>query len=259
MTVHMLLASFVAVGFGVAGIHAWMLRRTPGDRFHAAALSLALWLAVPAAMLQVVSGDSLARHVAEHQPVKFAALEGHFETQPRAPLRLGGIPNEETRTVPGAIEIPGALSFLAHRDVNAVVQGLEDFPREDWPPLAPVRIAWQVMVAIGSLLAAVSLLALWRRWRLRDRYARGWFLVLLAACAPLGFIAIEAGWVVTEVGRQPWIIYNIIRTADAVTPMPGLAIPFLTFTVLYLVLAAVVVFLMRRMILATARSRARHG
>jgi cytochrome d ubiquinol oxidase subunit I len=253
MTIHMLLASFVAVGFGVAGIHAWLLRRTPASRLHRAALGLALWLAAPSALLQVVSGDFLARHVAEHQPVKFAALEGHFRTQAGAPLRIGGLPDAERRTTGGAIEIPRLLSLLAHHDPSAPVLGLEEFPEDEWPPLVPVRLAWQVMVGIGTLLAAVGAVAMWRRWRRPGTFAARWFLVLLAACAPLGFIAIEAGWVVTEVGRQPWIVYGLVRTADAVTPMPGLAIPFVTFTALYLVLAGVVAVLMRRMMVATAR------
>jgi cytochrome d ubiquinol oxidase subunit I len=252
MTVHMLLASFVAVGFGVAGVHAWMLRRQPGSRFHRAALGLGLSLAAPGAILQVVSGDILTRHVAEHQPVKFAALEGHFRTEPRAPLRLGGLPDAETRTVPGAIEIPGALSFLAHRDVNAPVTGLEEFPPEDWPPLKPVRFAWQLMIAVGTWLAAIGALALWRRRRGPAAFDAPWFLALLAGSAPLGFVAIEAGWVVTEVGRQPWIVYRFLRTAEAVTPMPGLAVPLTAFTVLYLVLAGVVTLLMWRMIRSTA-------
>ena len=142
--------------------------------------------------------------------------------------------------------------MLAHRDLNAPVTGLDAFPREEWPPLKPVRLAWQLMLAIGTWLATVGVLALWRRRRGPAAFDAPWFLIAVAASAPLGFVAIEAGWVVTEVGRQPWIVYGILRTADVVTPMPGLVVPFTAFTVLYFVLAGVVTLLMWRMIRSTA-------
>jgi cytochrome d ubiquinol oxidase subunit I len=253
MALHLVLGALVAVGFGVAGIHAWRLRHRAGNQFHRAALGISLSIAAPAAIAQLISGDVIARHVADHQPIKLAALESQFETQARAPIRLGGLPNARTRRMAGAIEIPAMLSLLSHHDPNATVQGLNDFPVDEWPPLIPVRIAWQVMIACGLALAGVAALSLWRRWRRRAAWLEDrWFLGLLAGCAPLGFVALEAGWVVTEVGRQPWIIYRVMRTADAVTPMPHLALPFLTITALYLMLAIVVLLLMRRIILLTS-------
>jgi cytochrome d ubiquinol oxidase subunit I len=146
------------------------------------------------------------------------------------------------------LEIPGALSFLAHGDFNAEVKGLNDFPRENWPPIAPVHYAFQIMVGCGAILAAIGAFGLFlltfKRWRplLYDRR----YLILCVLATPLGFIALEAGWTVTEVGRQPWIIYGIMRTADAVTPMPGLVIPFLLFTAVYVLLAGVVTWLLWR-------------
>jgi len=259
MALHMVVGGFVAVGFGVAGIHAWMLRRHPGDRFHRAALTLALGMAAPAGIAQPISGDLLARHVVGHQPIKFAALEGQFATEAGAPVRLGGLPNPETRRTAAIVEIPKLLSLLAYHDPNATIRGLNEFPPDQWPPLVPVRIAWQLMVGLGTALAVVSVLALWCWWRPPGPPERPWLLRLLALCAPLGFIAIEAGWVVTEIGRQPWIIYGVMRTADAVTPMPRLTIPFLAFTTLYVVLSAVVAFLMRRMVLRAQVERDERG
>jgi cytochrome d ubiquinol oxidase subunit I len=138
------------------------------------------------------------------------------------------------------------LSFLAHGDFNAEVKGLDHFPRENWPPVAVTHIAFQIMVAIGILLGAVGVLALFALWKRPMWLRRRKTLQLFALCAPLGFIAIEAGWIVTEVGRQPWIIYEIMRTKDAVTPMPGLLYPMTLFTTVYLLLALVVTWLMVR-------------
>src|SRR6266850_1175099 len=161
-------------------------------------------------------------------------------------LVIGAIPSEETQTVRYGIHIPKLLSFLAHGDFEAEVIGLDQFPRENWPPVAVTHFAFQIMVGIGVLLAIVgawSMFALRRRpERLRSRR----MLRLFAICAPLGFIAIEAGWTVTEVGRQPWIIYGFMRTEDAVTPMPGLIYPMMLFTGVYLLLAFIVTWLMVR-------------
>ena len=250
-TLHMTLAAYAATGLGVAGIHAIMMLRGHANPFHSRALAIALLVGAPASLLQPISGDLSARVVAETQPVKLAALEGHFETQRAAPLRIGGWPDVERRETRWAIEIPYGLSLLAFHDPNAEVKGLEDFPREDWPPVAIVHIAFQIMVALGTYMAAVSLWGLWRWWRARSSEAFATDRLLLRALAlatPMGFIAIEAGWTVTEVGRQPWVIQGILRTADAVTPMPGLIIPFLTFTLLYLLLGAIVVYMIRQQI-----------
>jgi len=250
---HMTIAAFVAVGFAVAAIHARALLRDPTDGFHRRALALALGMGGVAALLQPLSGDLSARHVAEHQPVKLAAMEGHFHTERGAPARLGGFPDVRTRTTPWAVEIPYGLSILAFHDPHAVVRGLEDFPERDWPPVGVVHLAFEVMVGIGSLLAGIALalggMAL-RKRRLPDSrlVLRG-----LVLAGPLGFVALEAGWVVTEVGRQPWIVHGVLRTADAVTPMPGLQVPLVVFSLLYLVLGAVVITMLRRHVLGARR------
>lgn len=248
--VHMLFAAFAATGFLVAGIHAWLLLRDPQSRFHRRALTIALLVGGIPALLQPVSGHFIARAVADHQPAKLAAMEAHFETQGGADFILGGIPDVRTGTVPYAIRIPNGLSLLVHGDAGAEVTGLDRFPRDDWPPVPVVHIAFQVMVACGLVIAG---LAVWSGWRLfvtgNIEEDRGLLFALIGA-APLGFLAMEAGWVVTEVGRQPWIIDHVMRTAEAVTPMPGLWIPMATFTSLYLVLGGVVVWAIWRHIAA---------
>jgi cytochrome d ubiquinol oxidase subunit I len=248
-TLHMTLAAYAATGFGVAGVHAILILRGNTGRFHRYALAVALVVGAPAAILQPLSGDISARYVAREQPVKLAAMEGHFETQRGAPLHIGGWPDVERRETRWAVKIPRALSLLAFHDPNASVRGLTEFPRDEWPPVAIVHVAFQVMVALGSFMALVSVWALWRWWRARDSEAITRSRLLLRALAlatPMGFIAIEAGWTVTEVGRQPWIVYGILRTADAVTPMPGLIVPFLVFTLLYVLLGVIVVYMLRQ-------------
>lgn len=243
---HMLLAAYAATGFAVAGIHAWFVLKQPKNPFHRHAMSIALRMAVPAALLQPFSGDLSARLVAKTQPAKLAAMEGHFTTQARAPLHIGGWPDVATRTTRFAIAIPGGLSFLAFGDLNAEVQGLDRIPEEDWPPVPFVHIAFQVMVGLGLLLVAISVWAIWLAVRRANFAQHPWLLRGLVAMVPAGFIATEAGWVVTEVGRQPWIIQGVLRTRDAVTPMPGLVIPFLLFTALYVFLGVIVLYLLAR-------------
>ncbi len=251
-TVHMLLAAYAATGFAVAGIHAFLLLRNYRSSFHRHALEIALLVGGIAAILQPISGDIVGQVVAKYQPAKLAAMEGQFKTEKSAPLRLGGWPDEATQTTRYAIEIPYALSLLAFHDPHATVKGLEEFPREHWPPVAIVHIAFQIMVAAGTAMMFVALWAAWLRWRKRSLCNSRWFLWAVVLAAPLGFVAIETGWTVTEVGRQPWIIYGIVKTADAVTPMPGLQIPFVTFTLLYVFLSVIVVWLLFRQVRETA-------
>ncbi|MEO6446340.1 MAG: cytochrome ubiquinol oxidase subunit I [Gemmatimonadaceae bacterium] len=253
-TLHMTLAAYASTGFGVAGIHAFMLLRNNGVHFHRLALGVALAMAVPAAVAQPLVGDFAARFVAQTQPMKLAALEGQFITERGAPLRIGGWPDMERAETRMALEIPGGLSWLAYRDADAEVRGLDQVPRADWPPVPVVHIAFQVMVALGFYMAFVALWAAWRAVRRRPIAEHRGLLWALVAAAPMGFIATEAGWVVTEVGRQPWVVQGVLRTADAVTPMPGLIVPFLGFTLLYVFLSVVVVYLLRRQVTASPAS-----
>lgn len=256
---HMVLAALAATGFLVAGIHAFLLLRRPGDRFHRLALGIALWVGGVAALLQPVSGHVLTQSVAHDQPAKLAAIEALFQTQAGAPFHLGGIPDEETGTVPYSIEIPHGLSLLLHADPDATVPGLDRTPRHDWPPVAVVHLAFQVMVAAGFVLAGLSLWCGWRGATKTPLHEDATLLRALVVAAPLGFLAIEAGWTVTEVGRQPWVVYQLMRTAEAVTPMPGLWVPLTTFTLVYGFLALIVIWTMWRHIAATAEHRRRES
>ena len=254
---HMLLAAYAAVGFAVAGIHAFVLLRHPGDPFHRAALAIALLVGGPAALLQPLSGDILAQMVAETQPAKLAAMEGQFETETGAPLRIGGLPDPESRTTRWAIEVPYGLSLLAHHDPHARIVGLNDIPRDLWPNPVIVHLAFQIMVGCGMVMALLAVVAGYLAWRRRALAERRWLLRSLVLASPLGVLAIEAGWFVTEVGRQPWIIQGVMRTRDALTPMPGLVVPLVMITLVYMILGVIVIVLLRRHVISTVPSEER--
>ncbi|HYG63026.1 MAG TPA: cytochrome ubiquinol oxidase subunit I, partial [Thermoanaerobaculia bacterium] len=172
-------------------------------------------------------------------------------TQQGAPLKIGGLPDPEARVTRWAIDIPYGLSILAYGDPQATVTGLEDIPRENWPNVVLVHLSFQVMVACGVAMAALTLWIgfLWlRRRRLPDSPR---LLRLILLVSPLGVLAIKAGWFVTELGRQPWIIQGVMRTRDALTPMPGLVVPLLAITLVYVVLGVIVVFLLKRHVIST--------
>jgi cytochrome d ubiquinol oxidase subunit I len=248
---HVLLASYEAAAFAMAGIHAYFLLRGHGRTgLHRKALGIALGVAAVTAVLQPLSGDRSAKQVAAAQPEKLAALEAQFASEARAPLRMGGLPDVEARKVRASIEIPGGLSFLAFGDRGARVRGLEEFPPEDWPPVVKVHLAFQVMVGAGFALAGLGLAAAALALRRRGLPDARWFLWALVAAAPLGFVALEAGWLVTEWGRQPWIVKGLMRTAEAVTPVTHRLWPFWTFTIVYLFLGVAVVYLLGRQIRA---------
>jgi cytochrome d ubiquinol oxidase subunit I len=246
--VHMLLAAYAATGFAVAGIHAWRLLGERSHPFHRHALAIALAVGGTAALLQPLAGDVLARVVAHTQPVKLAALEGQFATERGAPLRIGGLPDPAAGVTRYALEIPYGLSLLAYNDAQALVRGLDAFPRDMWPPIVPVHLAFQAMVGLGIVSASVAAWAAALAWRRRGLPDAPGLLRALVLTAPAPMAAIEAGWVVTEVGRQPWIIQGVMRTAEAVTPMPGLVVPLATFSAVYLLLAATVIMLLRRLV-----------
>ena len=256
---HMTLAAFVATGFAVAAVHAFFLLRDRQSLFHRSALRIALAVACIGMPLQLASGDFSARAVGRLQPAKLAAMEALYETQAGAPLLVGGMPDDRTRTSAAGVRSPGALSLLLAGRADAKVVGLDAFPRRDWPNVRVTHWAFDLMVAAGMALLAMSAcvggLALWRR----HPGDHPWLLRALVAAGPLGFVAIEAGRVVTEVGRQPWVIYGVLRTADAVTPMGALAVPFAVFTLVYAGLALMVVLLLRRQFLETGTPGAAHA
>lgn len=248
---HMTIAAFEAVGFAVAGIHAWALLRQPNSMLHRRALGIALIVGGVAALVQPLSGHQSAAHVAEFQPVKMAAMEAHWDTHAGVGAVIGGWPDEEEEVTRYKIEIPYLMSVLAFNDPDATIRGLKDFPKEDRPPVAVVHAAFQVMVGCGVALMALALLGFWLWWRGGEVPLQRWYLRALVFASPLGVIAIEAGWTVTEVGRQPWIVRGFMRTADAVTPMPHLVVPLTAFTLLYCLLGVVTVALLRRHVFQT--------
>jgi cytochrome d ubiquinol oxidase subunit I len=245
---HMSIAAFVATGFAVAGIHALMLLKGRNVGFHRRAFHIAAVFGAVAALVQPLSGDFSAKDVARRQPAKLAAMEALFHTEKPASLVLGGIPDEKTQRVNYAIKIPGMLSFLAHGNFTQEVQGLDRVPVADRPPVLIPHLAFQLMVGLGTVMMGIGALYLLARWRKKAWLQSRWLLRLFVAATPAGFLAVEAGWTVTEVGRQPWIINGVMRTADAVTPMPGIAYSFYVFTAVYVSLSFMVVFLLSRQI-----------
>jgi cytochrome d ubiquinol oxidase subunit I len=253
---HMVVAAWLATAWLAAGIHAWLLRRDPADGFHRRGLSLALILAVVLTFAQPLTGHVIAEATAHHQPVKLAALEARWETGPRAAFTVFGWPDEEAEVTRWGLEIPGLLSVLAFGDPDAVVRGLSEVPRSERPPVAVAHAAYQLMLGCAAGMGATAAITLAAAARRRSLPTARWYLALVVATAPLGMLGVEAGWTATEVGRQPWVIHGVLRTADAVTPMPGLQVPLVLFVALYLALGVACALLLRRQFLHTAPARA---
>jgi cytochrome d ubiquinol oxidase subunit I len=245
---HMTLAAFVATGFAVAGIHALMIYLKRNVNFHTNAFKIAIIFGAVAAILQPLSGDISAKGAARRQPAKSAAMEAHFHTGPYSPLLIGGIPDTINKKNNYGIEIPGLLSFLVYDDFKTPVTGLDKIPQQNQPNVPVTHYAFQLMIAIGMFLMLIGVIYFFALWKKRNWLKQNWFLKLFIAATPLGFIAVEAGWTVTEVGRQPWIIQGIMRTSEAVTPMPGIQYTFYLFSFIYFTLSIAVVFLLGRQI-----------
>jgi cytochrome d ubiquinol oxidase subunit I len=245
---HMSLAAFAATGFAVAGVHALMILKKKNIYFHQKAFRIAAVFGVVASILQPLSGDISAKMVAKRQPAKLAAMEAHFKTEEYSPLIIGGIPDVKNKKVNYALKLPGLLSFMVHDNFKTPVKGLDQIPEKDQPPIAVTHYSFQLMVALGMLMMTIGVIYFIALIKKRDWFNQNWFLRLFIAATPIGFIAVEAGWTVTEVGRQPWIIQGIMRTKDAVTPMPGIGYSFYLFTAVYLTLSIMVIFLLYRQI-----------
>jgi cytochrome d ubiquinol oxidase subunit I len=243
--VHMYLAAYMVAGFVVASVYAWGRLRGRWSRYEKTALAIPLTIAALVAPVQIVVGDWAGRTVAEEQPVKLAALEGLSRTTRGAPIHLlGWYENGEVRY---GIAIPKLLSLLAYHKPNATVQGLDSVPRDRRPPVNVVRVAFQTMVGIGTLLALLGigyLIAARRRGGVPDSR---WFHRALVLAGPLSFVALICGWVVTEVGRQPWIVYGQMRTSQAVTGAGGIPVGYATLAIVYAGVAAAVVWILRRL------------
>jgi cytochrome d ubiquinol oxidase subunit I len=214
---HMLLASGITAAFLVAGLSAWRLLNAPADAGAAKTLRFGTYIAAVLVPLQIVVGDLHGLNTLEHQPAKIAAMEALWETQRGAPLVLFAIPNEDTRRNDYAIEIPKGASLILAHDPEAEIRGLDAFA-PDIPPVAPVFFAFRVMVGMGFLML---LLSWYGAWRLRRPGVPRSLLWCFAAFTFSGWVAVLAGWLVTEIGRQPWLVTGVLRTADAVGAASG--------------------------------------
>jgi cytochrome d ubiquinol oxidase subunit I len=244
-TVHMILAALMVAGFGMASVYAVAMLAGRRDRYHRLGFLIPFTVAAVITPVQLGVGDWAAHFVAHNQPVKLAAMEGIFHTQRHAPLHVGGLVIDNEMRY--ALEIPSGLSLLAHFDPNAEIRGLDEVPPADRPPVNVTHLAFQTMVGLGfALLAWVAWAALaW--WRRRDLPRSRWFLRAGAGAGVAAVVALESGWVTTEVGRQPWIVYGVQRTAEAVNPAPGLVYGFVLITAVYVVLTIGTVYVLRRL------------
>jgi cytochrome d ubiquinol oxidase subunit I len=243
--VHMYLAGYIVVGFLTAAVYAWGWLRGRRGRYERTALVVTLTVAALAAPAQVIVGDWAAREVAKNQPVKLAALEGLGETTRGAPVHLLGWYDDGE--VKYGLEIPRLLSLLAFHDWNATVKGLDTVNADERPPVNIVRFAFQTMVGIGSLLALLGVVYV-GTWLRRRRLPRShWFYRALVVAGPLSLVALIAGWITTEVGRQPWVVYDVMRTSEAVTGAGGIPIGYATLALLYAGLVVAVVWILRRL------------
>jgi cytochrome d ubiquinol oxidase subunit I len=242
--VHMYFAGYIVTGFLVAGVYAWGFLRGRRSRYERTALTVALSAAAVAAPLQVIVGDWAARDVAKEQPVKLAALEGLGQTTRGAPEHLLGWYNGHE--VVYGIAIPHLLSLLSFHSWNAEVKGLNSVPTADQPPVNVVRFAFQTMVGIGTLLALLGVVYLYVRFRRKGLPRSPWFYRAVVLAGPLSVVALIAGWMTTEVGRQPWVVYGSMRTAQAVTGADGIPVGYGMLVAVYLALAATVAWLLRR-------------
>jgi cytochrome d ubiquinol oxidase subunit I len=243
--VHMYLAGYMVVGFLVAGVYALSWLRGNRERYTRIAIAIPLAAAALASPLQVVVGDWAGRDVARYQPVKLAAFEGLATTTRGAPEHiLGWYSDGQVRF---GLRVPRLLSLLAKHDPNATVTGLDSVPKSDQPPVNVVRVAFQTMVAIGTALALLALVVLVSWWRRRRLPESAWFYRAVVLAGPLSVVALIAGWVVTEVGRQPWIVYGVMRTPQAVTGARGIPVGYGALVVVYIALAVAVWWVLRRL------------
>jgi cytochrome bd ubiquinol oxidase subunit I len=245
--VHMVIASYLSVAFVVGAVGAWHLRRDAQNQAARLMFSMAMWMAVVVAPIQILAGDQHGLNTLDHQPAKIAAIEGDWETQAGTPLILFGMPDMANERTAWAVEVPHLGALILTHTWDGAIKGLKEFPPQDRPNSPVVFWAFRIMVGLGLLMAAVGVWAAWLRLRGR-LYASLWLRRAVLAMAPSGFIALLAGWTVTEVGRQPFTVYGLLRTTDSVSPvgLPGVAVSLAAFVAVYaIVFGTGFVFLLR--------------
>jgi len=247
---HTVVGFYVTTAFVVVGVAAWLIRRgrfvAEGSRM----LSMTLWLLTVLVPAQILLGDLHGLNTLHHQPAKLAAIEAHWDTESRAPLNLFAIPDEENETNHYVIQVPLLGSLILAHDVNGEIRGLKDFPRDERPPVAIPFFSFRLMVGIGVLMLAMVAAGWWLRWK-GTLFTTGWYLRACQWIAPLGFVAVLAGWTTTEVGRQPWTVYGLLRTADSVSPSltgTDVLISLAGYMVAYLVIFPAGLFIMARFV-----------
>ena len=248
--VHTLSAAYLTTAFLVGAVGAWHLLKDRANPRARLMFSMAMWMAAIVAPLQIFLGDLHGLNTLEHQPVKVMAMEGHYQSHPEgAPLILFGIPNSAEGRVDYAVQIPKLSSLILKHDLNAPMQGLDTVPVADHPPVGMVFWAFRIMVGLGFLMAGLGMLSLWARARGR-LYEWKWLHRFALAMGPLGLVAVLAGWITTEVGRQPWTIQGLMRTAESASPLaaPAVAASLVAFVVVYFaVFGAGVLYILKLM------------
>lgn len=247
---HVVVGFFVTTGFVVLGVGAYLVRGQPCAKEGRTMLSMALWLMTVLVPLQMFIGDQHGLNTRKYQPAKLAAIEARWDTDRRVPLTVFAIPNERAGRNDFAIEVPWLGSLILTHDLNGEVEGLKDFPVDQRPPVAIPFFAFRIMVGCAVVMLGLVLMGGWLRWR-RRLYDTPLFLRLLQFGAPLGFVAVIAGWCVTEVGRQPWTVYGLLRTAESVSPSLtslDVVISLAGYMLVYLLIYPCGLFLMLRVI-----------
>ncbi len=252
--VHMVLAAYLTTALVVGAVGAWHHLRGRKTAETRKMFSMAMWMLVLVTPLQIAAGDAHGINTLEHQPAKVMAMEGHFDSHPDgAPLILFGLPNEETRRVDYAIEIPKASSLILKHDPNAPLAGLDTIPRENWPPVHVVFWSFRLMVGLGFAMLGLGLWSAFARWK---GHLHDWrpLHMLALAMGPAGFVAVLAGWVTTEVGRQPFTVYGMLRTGDSVSPLaaPAVGASLMAFILVYAIVFAAGAFYILRLMASPA-------
>lgn len=247
--VHMVLAAYLTTAFVVAGVAGWHLLKDHDHQPSRRMFSMAMWMAVVVTPIQIIAGDFHGLNTLEHQPTKIMAMEGHYDSHPDgAPLILFGIPNSEEKRIEYALQIPKLSSLILKHDFNAPIDGLDTVPDELEPPVAIVFWSFRIMIAIGFAMLGVGIWALWRRWK-KVLFNDTWLLRTTVLMGPAGFIAVLAGWITTEVGRQPFTVYGLLQTSDSLAPVaaPAVATSLIAFIVVYFFVFGAGTFYLLRM------------